>query len=250
MSKSSAPLIEVFSSIQGEGPLMGVRQIFLRFSGCNLSCSYCDTDQGANPEACLLERSPGRQDFLALPNPVSLERLVSHLGGWERGWPGIHHSISITGGEPLLQHETLREWLPQLRSHLPIYLETNGILHSTLYTLLSSIDYVSMDIKLPSTAGCAQLWDEHRAFLATAAGKEVFVKTVIGTETEDWEIIKACEVIKSVNGDIPLILQPLTLRNGSIGILPLKILEFQEIACRYLANVRVIPQTHKFAGWL
>lgn len=251
MSKtSSASLIELFSSIQGEGPLVGVRQVFLRFSGCNISCAYCDTDKGTDTEHCLFEQSPGRQDFSPISNPVALERLVSHLDGWEKGWPGIHHSISITGGEPLLHHETLREWLPELRSRLPIYLETNGILHSTLFALLPSVDFVSMDIKLPSTAGCSQLWNEHRTFLATAASKYVFVKVVVGAETEDWEIIRACEIIKSVDTNIPLILQPLTLKNGSIGILQLKILEFQEIACRYLANVRVIPQTHRFTGCL
>ena len=45
-----APIIEIFSSIQGEGLLIGERQIFVRFAGCNLDCTYCDTknSQSAN----------------------------------------------------------------------------------------------------------------------------------------------------------------------------------------------------------
>ena len=35
---------EVFTSIQGEGPFIGYKQLFIRFCGCNLSCNYCDTD--------------------------------------------------------------------------------------------------------------------------------------------------------------------------------------------------------------
>jgi organic radical activating enzyme len=250
MNRSAAPLIECFSSIQGEGPLVGLRQVFLRFSGCNLDCSFCDTENGSVPQFCMVEGTPGRRDFTQIPNPVALERIISHLQGWVRGWPGVHHSLSLTGGEPLLHQELLHEWLPQLRALLPIFLETNGVLHSALFGLLSHIDYISMDIKLPSTSGCLHLWEEHRAFLATAAGKQLYVKTVFGDETEEWEIVKACDLIAAVDRRIPLILQPVTRRDGSIDVAPLKALEFQEIASARLAEVRIIPQTHKLIGYL
>lgn len=35
---------EIFASIQGEGPVVGYKQLFIRFCRCNLNCSYCDTE--------------------------------------------------------------------------------------------------------------------------------------------------------------------------------------------------------------
>lgn len=250
MSNLKAPLVECFSSIQGEGVLVGLRQVFLRFSGCNLSCSFCDTPgMSATPEECLLELTPGRRDFFRVPNPVGLERVVSLIESWTLGWPGIHHSISVTGGEPLLYSPVLAEWLPELRKLLPVYLETNGTLPDALAPLIGHIDQVGMDFKLPSASGCADLWERHRAFLQVAAQKSVFVKIVIDQSTEEWEIERSCQMISEVDPSIPLILQPMTLENGGIAISALRALELQELASG-LKEVRVIPQTHKFMGQL
>ena len=41
---NKAKIKEIFTSIQGEGPFIGHKQLFVRFCGCNLSCKYCDTD--------------------------------------------------------------------------------------------------------------------------------------------------------------------------------------------------------------
>lgn len=248
MSEKRANLLELFSSVQGEGPLVGLRQIFLRFHGCNLKCNYCDTNLEAIPAFCKIEGTPGRRDFFELANPVALERLVSHLAGWNRGWPGIHNSISITGGEPLLGPDILLEWLPVLRSIFPIYLETNGVLPEALSRIIAFLDHISMDIKIPSTSGCSDSWDIHGDFLRIAVQKDVFVKVVTSDDTEAWEIERACKIVSAINPAIPVILQPVTLQNGKVGISPLRILEFQEIACRYLKEVRIIPQTHKFTG--
>jgi organic radical activating enzyme len=248
MSDSSADIVELFSSIQGEGPLVGFRQVFLRFHGCNLDCSYCDTDAGSPAPLCRIEGTPGRRDFQELPNPIQISRVLSQLEGWERGWPGIHHSISITGGEPLLKLDVLQEWLPQLRKVLPIYLETNGLFHSELSRLIEFIDIISMDIKIPSTSEYTDLWDHHMEFLKVASQKDLFVKVVVSDETEEWEIERACKMVSDVDPSLTVVFQPVTLENAKIGITPIRCLELQEVAARYLKQIRIIPQTHKFTG--
>ena len=244
-------MVECFSSIQGEGVLVGLRQAFLRFSGCNLNCSFCDTPGMSDiPSECLLEQTPGKRDFAKVSNPVTCEQIVALIASWTRGWPGIHHSISVTGGEPLLHGAHLRDWLPELRRLLPIHLETNGTLPDALAPLMPYLDYIGMDIKLPSASGCPGLWEEHQRFLEISSQKNVYVKVVMDGSTQGWEIERSCELIAGVDRAIPLILQPMTLPDGTISISALRTLELQEIASTRLNEVRVIPQTHKFMGVL
>ena len=250
MKSDSAELIEIFSSIQGEGALIGHRQVFLRFKGCNLSCDYCDTNIGVEAATCRMELTPGRLDFQEVSNPVLMASVVELLSRWGSGWPHVHHSISLTGGEPLLHVDLLNHWLPRLRELLPVHLETNGVLHFALSRVIKDIDHVSMDIKLPSSSGEAGLWDHHRDFLATAADTNVSVKAVVNSSTEHWEIQRAAEIIAGVSADIPFILQPETANDLSMNISSIGLLELQEIASAIVGDVRVIPQTHRFIGLL
>src|SRR3990172_5826190 len=142
-------LAEVFSSIQGEGLLVGVRQVFVRLAGCNLSCRYCDPPESrVAPFFCRVERSPGRVDFHELSNPVELDDLLKFIRQLNRV---KHHSVSLTGGEPLCQPEFVSQLIQGVHQvGLPAYLETNGSLAEPLASLEVAPDYVAMDIKLPS----------------------------------------------------------------------------------------------------
>lgn len=250
MKSDSADLIEIFSSIQGEGDLIGRRQVFIRFMGCNLTCEYCDTNSGINTAICKVEITPGRLDFQEIANPVDMHSVIELLQRWESGWPTVHHSISLTGGEPLLHVDLLHKWLPQLSQILPIHLETNGVLPLALTRVINWIDTISMDIKLPSSSGLTNLWEDHRLFLETAAQKNVSVKIVVNSSTEHWEIQRAAAIIKAVDERIPLIIQPETADDLSIKIFPLGLFELQEIAADIIVDVRIIPQTHRFIGLL
>lgn len=246
----SLPIAEIFSSIQGEGYLAGRRQIFIRLTRCNLECSYCDTGFGEG-ESCLVENSPGSNVFEHFPRAVGLDRLMDILNAWTWALPRAHHSISLTGGEPLLFAPLLADWLPRLRSTLPVHLETNGTLPIELAKIIALVDYVSMDMKLPSTAACGgELWDTHRRFLETASGKNVSVKIVVGEQSDAAEIEQVCRIIAQIRPNTPLFLQPLSLPDSHCGIGAAHLLHLQALAAARLPDVRVIPQMHKLMGVL
>lgn len=241
---------ELFSSIQGEGILAGRRQIFVRLTECNLNCSYCDTEFNKTAVG-KVESRPGSGELITCPQPMPLHAVTDIIADWKFQLPGAHHSVSITGGEPLLHADLLAELFPEISKVLPIHLETNGTMHLALNRVKKHVDYISMDMKLPSTAGCTeQLWDIHTLFLREAQGCNVSVKVVIGELTDEEEIDRVCDIIKEVAIDTPLFLQPLTLPNGAIGIKIHHLLRLQELASFRLPDVRVIPQMHKLLGAL
>ncbi|HWJ02984.1 MAG TPA: 7-carboxy-7-deazaguanine synthase QueE [Verrucomicrobiae bacterium] len=239
-------LVEVMSSIQGEALYVGCRQVFVRFLGCNLACPYCDTPASfTQVRECRVEKTPGKRDFITLPNPMDPQDVVKILGYYDLR---KHHSISFTGGEPLLQADFLQRLLPLLKNKGPlIFLETNGTLPGELAKIIDLVDIISMDFKLWDKVN----WAAHEEFLRVASQKTVYVKVVVLPDTQGTEIETTARLISSINPNIPLILQPVT-PYGRIrkGPLPEKMIEFQDLALDYLSDVRVIPQTHKIMGQL
>jgi 7-carboxy-7-deazaguanine synthase len=256
----TARLIEVFSAIQGEGLNVGTRQIFIRFALCDLRCHFCDSAHTWNaPLTCQIERSPGLRDFEIQTNPVPLPILVEWVE--RQNIPGLHDSISLTGGEPLLHASFLAQFLPQLRSvtGLPMYLESGGHRPEQLAQILPYLDLVGMDFKLPSTSGESR-WKEHYAFLQLCVDshREVFIKIIISKNTEPTELKQAAELVAGVNPTIPVFLQPVTPLAASLQLTespifapsPDQVLSWQAMMKEFIKDVRVIPQTHKMINQL
>ncbi len=241
-------LVEIFSSIQGEGLFVGCRQVFVRLAGCNILCQYCDTRESfVVPATARIETSAGSRRFQAVTNPVSFDALVSSIENLCRS---PHHSISLTGGEPLLHPDAVSAVSSLRNMGVRIYLETNGTLPASLERVIDDVDIISMDFKLPSAMHGKSFWREHEAFLRLAKTREVFVKVVISGETTQHEMEQTIKLIADTDNAIPLILQPVTPMNGIASVATDAVLHWQELAMDSLCIVRVIPQTHKMMGQL
>ena len=221
-----AKIKECFNSIQGEGPYIGYRQLFIRFCGCNLNCSYCDTDFSAGDDC--VEFTSGE-----LFNELNNKNLLKDI-----------HSISLTGGEPLLQADFLSEFLPLFNKKIPIYLETNATLYEQISKILDYVDIVSADIKLPSSSG-KDLFYMHDKFFEVVKTKDLFAKVIFNKCVTDFEIKQACELAKKYGFE--LILSPVMFENKST-VSGKFISETLDKALKYYSKVRIIPQVHKMLG--
>jgi len=244
---SEGHVMEIFQAIQGEGPWVGISQIFFRLFRCNLRCSWCDT-----PESFELtgkgkvEHPPGSRSFVEFENPISPSRAMELL---EPFLKTPHHSLSFTGGEPLMQKDFLLELFPLLKSkNEKIFLETGGTTPQLLEPLLPYIDYISMDIKLPSSTKERPYWKEHEEFLRLAITKDAYVKIVLTKETSSDELQMGLQLIKRLRENIPVILQPVTPIGSDQPPNETQMLKLLTQSLEILPQVRVVPQVHKLIG--
>lgn len=245
-------LSEIFSSIQGEGPYVGERHLFVRFCGCHRDCIFCDTNT-ERTETVLVEMDPGSGTFEQVSNPITVEQLMTLI----RKVDSKHSNrrISLTGGAPLLQAHYLRELLPHLcADEYSIYLETAGDLPQQLKSIIEWIDIVAMDVKLSSVTREQNTFPAHWQFLKTCRDfdVDVFTKLVLSAETHEGELMEAAKGIKKAGGENTLvIIQPMTKAEKTDAVPSgAQLLRWQDKVASVLPNVRVIPQTHKMMEML
>lgn len=211
---------EIFESIQGEGRYVGYKQLFIRFCGCNLACKYCDTDFS----------------LAAACKEYDVNSLLEEVNKYDN-----IHSVSLTGGEPLLDVVFLKELLPKINKK--IYLETNATLYDELSIVKPYIDIISADIKLPSATGVENTFELHEKFFQNCTGVETFAKIVFNESITDDEIEKCLALAKKY--DLELILQP-EMYSDKISVTSKFASGILNRFLAYYYNVRLIPQVHKF----
>lgn len=131
-------VVELFTSINGEGPKAGQLAVFVRFAGCNLSCAYCDTAWANQKDTVYTE-----MDEQEIFNKILTTGITN---------------ITLTGGEPLLRNgmESLLQTLLS-DARFSIEIETNGSIALKRYQELAmqahALDRLSftMDYKLPQS---------------------------------------------------------------------------------------------------
>ena len=125
-------VVEIFSSINGEGTRAGQLAVFVRMQGCNLNCTYCDTKWANEADAKFLWTST--EEILELLRSMEIK------------------NVTITGGEPLLQEE-IGELLEAMakEENLRVEIETNGSVPLQPFAEIPNGPSFTMDYKLPGS---------------------------------------------------------------------------------------------------
>jgi 7-carboxy-7-deazaguanine synthase len=167
---------EIFASIQGESTYAGLPCVFVRMTGCNLRCPYCDT---------VYAYEEGKE--------ISEDEIIKAVGSY-----GIT-LVEITGGEPLLQKDTLSLVKRLLNKGLTLLLETNG---SVSVRDVDKRAVIIMDIKTPGS-GMFEKMDLYNLDFLKTADEVKFV--ILHREDYEWakdfirghSLLKKCTVLFS-----------------------------------------------------
>jgi len=198
---------EIFHSIQGESTYSGRPCIFVRLTGCNLRCSYCDT-RYAYEEGVRME----------------ISEIIDRVAGYKCPL------IEITGGEPLLQSETPLLISRLIENGYEVMMETNGSLD------ISGVDgrcIKIVDIKCPTSSES----DKNDLENLKRLNPKDQVKFVIGSR-KDYEYAK--ETIESIHPGFPM--DQILFSPVSGEMAPAKLAEW---ILEDSLNVRLHLQLHK-----
>ena len=151
---------EIFKSIQGESTHSGLPCIFIRLTYCNLRCTYCDTEYAFHD---------GKD--------MSISDIINHIK------PMKTKLVEVTGGEPMLQDNTIPLMIALLKKKYHVLLETSGAI--SLKDVPSEVKKI-VDFKCPSSA----MSDRNLWSIIDELNDKDEIKFVIGNQ-EDYEWTKS-----------------------------------------------------------
>jgi len=125
---------EVFSAIQGEGSTAGMPAVFIRLSGCNLTCDWCDS------------KYTWHKDHLEGADRMTEQQLAMAIQFEQPE----HNRIVWTGGEPVLQSESIYNYIQKYAKNIYNEIETNGT-KSMSIDLAESLDVITVSPKLKNS---------------------------------------------------------------------------------------------------
>ncbi len=196
---------EIFHSIQGEGATMGIPTVFVRFTGCNLDCIWCDTEYA---------KTEGKK--------YSIGQILAEVDKFKC------NQVCITGGEPMYQSETPRLINELLATGYLVTLETNGSINLEELEC-SPLLMISMDIKCPSS-GQSEKMDFSNIELMGPTDQLKFIIT----DRNDYDYAK--DIMKEYEPRCVIIMTPV---DGT------DLEKLTEWVLKDRIDVRVLPQLHK-----
>lgn len=181
---------EIFASLQGEGASLGLPSVFVRLSGCNLRCSWCDTAYTWD-----WEYYNPRDECIQIDVTAVRDRVRSH---------GIRNVV-VTGGEPLLQQHQLVDLCTGLKQEgRRIEVETNGTVLPNP-ELAALIDQWNVSPKLANSGNPVDRRESNEALTFFAGHANAFFKFVI-VESADLEEVEELVLRYTVANDRVLLM--------------------------------------------
>ena len=178
---------EIFGpSIQGEGRLAGMRTMFLRLSGCNLACIWCDTPYTWNYIGTPFQH-PEKFDPKKEVHPMSCDEVLARLK--KKGLRKVK-ALVITGGEPMLQQDEIIQLLKLLKKDSYwVEIETNGTVEPK-DELLELIDQINCSPKTSNSGSDnrPKMRERPEALRKLASSDKTFFKFVVSSENDLAEI--------------------------------------------------------------
>ena len=173
---------EIFHSLQGEGISAGRPSVFVRLSGCNLACQWCDTPYTWYFTGHLAEHRGG-QTFERRDNSLTLD--IADVAVRIAGFDCRH--IVFTGGEPLLQQPALAALCDLLGPDYHIEIESNGTVALT-EAFHRHVDQLNLSPKLSHSGNQAELRLNEAALVTYAQDPRAWFKFVIAQPGDADEV--------------------------------------------------------------